>query len=143
MPTRLPLLLPTLTLAGLLLAGWLAVREVFAHDRPAGPLHKTRSTALAHNGMACTSQPLATEAALSVLRDGGNAIDAAGDLADFVDGRVGRRSVHHLAPSRAKQLHSVERDHRGSEERGPIVGRLVAFAANERDGNADERGERR
>jgi gamma-glutamyltranspeptidase/glutathione hydrolase len=48
-----------------------------AHDRPSGPLHKSRSAVLARHGMAATSQPLATAAALRVLQQGGNAIDAA------------------------------------------------------------------
>jgi gamma-glutamyltranspeptidase/glutathione hydrolase len=48
-----------------------------AHDRPAGPRHKTRSSVLARNGMAATSQPLATATAIRVLQEGGNAIDAA------------------------------------------------------------------
>ena len=37
----------------------------------------TRSEVLAKHGMACCSQPLATQAAIDVLRRGGNAIDAA------------------------------------------------------------------
>jgi gamma-glutamyltranspeptidase / glutathione hydrolase len=48
-----------------------------AHDRPHGPRQKTRSAVIARRGMAATSQPLATAAAIRVLQDGGNAVDAA------------------------------------------------------------------
>lgn len=46
-------------------------------DRPTGRPFATRSEVLACHGMAATSQPLATQIALHVLREGGNAIDAA------------------------------------------------------------------
>lgn len=64
-------------LAFLLVYGWLGINRLAAHDRPSGPLHKTRSSVTSRQGMAATSQPLATAAAIRVLQDGGNAIDAA------------------------------------------------------------------
>ena len=48
-----------------------------AQDRPTGLPHATRSVVLAREAMAATSQPLATQAALDVLRRGGSAVDAA------------------------------------------------------------------
>ncbi len=46
-------------------------------DRPTGEPFATRSPVFARNGMAATSQPLATGAAVATLRDGGSAVDAA------------------------------------------------------------------
>jgi len=37
----------------------------------------TRSEVIARNGMACTSQPLATQVAIDILKQGGTAVDAA------------------------------------------------------------------
>jgi gamma-glutamyltranspeptidase/glutathione hydrolase len=46
-------------------------------DRGEGWLAQGRSEVMARNGIVTTSQPLAAEAGLKILRDGGNAIDAA------------------------------------------------------------------
>jgi gamma-glutamyltranspeptidase/glutathione hydrolase len=65
---------------GLAIRVWLGPEgdsSAWGHDRPAGPLHKTRSVVMARNGMAATSQPLATITAIRILERGGNAIDAA------------------------------------------------------------------
>ncbi|MCF8222433.1 MAG: gamma-glutamyltransferase [Bacteroidales bacterium] len=51
--------------------------NINSQDRITGHDFATRSEVIAQNGMACTSQPLATQAALDILKNGGNAIDAA------------------------------------------------------------------
>jgi gamma-glutamyltranspeptidase/glutathione hydrolase len=65
---RLLLLLIILTVSSL---------SIKAQDRVTGKAFATRSEVIATQGMACTSQPLATQVALDILKQGGTAIDAA------------------------------------------------------------------
>ena len=55
----------------------LTTASSFSYDRLTGKHFASRSEVIATEAMAATSQPLATQVALDIMKDGGNAIDAA------------------------------------------------------------------
>ncbi|MDH5434242.1 MAG: gamma-glutamyltransferase, partial [Gammaproteobacteria bacterium] len=52
-------------------------QTIFSADRITGNTFATRSEVIAQHGMVATSQPLATQIGLDILKKGGSAVDAA------------------------------------------------------------------
>ena len=55
----------------------LSACQLHSQDRITGELFATRSEVIAQNGMVASSHPLATQIGIEILKNGGNAIDAA------------------------------------------------------------------
>jgi gamma-glutamyltranspeptidase/glutathione hydrolase len=74
-PTRKEIQMKTAFFVALLVTA--VPLSMLGGDRIVGKQFATRSEAIARHGMAATSQPLATQAAIDILKAGGSAVDAA------------------------------------------------------------------
>jgi gamma-glutamyltranspeptidase/glutathione hydrolase len=113
----------------------------FADNRPVGRSFVTRSEVLAQHGIACTSQPLATQAALDILKLGGSAVDAA-IAANAVLGVVepmscgiGGDLFAIVWDTTSGRLHGLN-----ASGRSPRALTLAMLKANEVEGKIPERG---
>jgi gamma-glutamyltranspeptidase / glutathione hydrolase len=98
-----------------------------AQDRIASRGFATRSEVLARQGMAATSQPLATQVALDILKQGGSAVDAAiaanamlGVVEPMMDG-VGGDLFAIIWDAKSGKLHGLNASGRSPESLTPEV----------------------
>ncbi|MFN9743361.1 MAG: gamma-glutamyltransferase [Acidobacteriota bacterium] len=105
----------------------LLLSNLQAQDRIASRGFATRSEVLARQGMVATSQPLATQAALDILRQGGSAVDAAiaanavlGVVEPMMDG-VGGDLFAIIWDAKTKQLHGLNASGRSPNALTPEI----------------------
>jgi len=93
-----------------------------AQDNPWHYEFRTRSEIIAKNGMAATSHPLATQVALDILKEGGNAVDAAIaanaviGLMEPTGNGIGGDLFAIVWDSESKQLHGLNASGRSPEK---------------------------
>ncbi|MFN7828443.1 MAG: gamma-glutamyltransferase [Acidobacteriota bacterium] len=105
----------------------LLLSNLQAQDRIASRGFATRSEVLARQGMVATSQPLATQAALDILRQGGSAVDAAiaanavlGVVEPMMDG-VGGDLFAIIWDAKTKRLHGLNASGRSPNALTPEI----------------------
>lgn len=126
--------------------------DVPGFDRVAGMAHASRSEVIAPHGMAATSQPLATQIALDILKKGGSAVDAAiaanaalglmeptgcgigGDLFAIVWDAGGKELTGLNASGRAPALMTLEYFRQNGLDRIPPFGPLPVSVPGAVDG---------
>ena len=122
------------------------------YDRGSGLPFASRSEVIAQNGMAATSQPLATQIALDILRKGGSAVDAAiaanaalglmeptgsgigGDLFAIVWDNQNKELVGLNASGRSPELLTLDHFREQQLEQVPYLGPLAVSVPGAVDG---------
>lgn len=111
------------------------VGSVGGQDRIASRGFATRSEVIARQGMVATSQPLATQAALDILRQGGSAVDAAiaanavlGVVEPMMDG-IGGDLFAIIWDAKTKRLHGLNASGRSPQFLTPEIFRARGLKA--------------
>jgi gamma-glutamyltranspeptidase / glutathione hydrolase len=113
-------------------------------DRYSGAPHASRSAVIAKNGMAATSQPLATQIALDILKQGGSAVDAAIaanaalTLMEPTGNGIGGDLFAIIWDPKTKKLHGLNAS--GRAPKGMTLGQFKAWIATKPMAPQDEKG---
>jgi gamma-glutamyltranspeptidase / glutathione hydrolase len=113
-------------------------------DRYSGAPHASRSAVIAQNGMAATSQPLATQIALDILKAGGSAVDAAIaanaalGLMEPTGNGIGGDLFAIIWDPKTKKLHGLNAS--GRAPKGMTLNQFKAWIAKKPMAPQDEKG---